>query len=97
MRKVAVADDEAELQLVLQQGADLLLLNRELPEGFADNQGASAIRRLKGAHPQLKMMLVSNYPEAQAAAAPCRLCGCCRALANAKSGLSVSRNCCATC
>jgi len=36
--------------------------------GFEEQEGIAVIRTLRRAYPQLKMMLVSNYPEAQAAA-----------------------------
>ena len=66
--QVFMADDDAELQRVVRDGADLLLFNREMPYGFIDSEGIPLIRRLKADHPELKVMLVSNYPEAQAAA-----------------------------
>lgn len=69
-REIAVlaADDQDELDAVLAKGADLLLLNRELPYGFDETMGVEVIRRLRGQHPNIQMMLVSNYPDAQAAA-----------------------------
>ena len=66
--QVLMADDDSELKDVLEQGVDLLLLNRELGYGFTEKMGADLIKRLRAAHPQLKMMLVSNYAEAQAEA-----------------------------
>ena len=65
--KVLAADSEEELQRLLDEGVDLLLVNRELL-GFDDPEGVAAIRRLRVEHPNVKSMLVSNYPEAQAAA-----------------------------
>jgi len=65
---VSMVDDETELQQVLGDGADLLLVNRTLDYGFQDSEGVQLIARLRGSHPNLKMMLVSNYPESQAAA-----------------------------
>jgi two-component system, chemotaxis family, chemotaxis protein CheY len=65
---VAAADDQQELDQYLAQGVDLLLLNRELGWGFDQTEGVEIIRALRVKHPNLKMMLVSNYPEAQAAA-----------------------------
>ena len=64
--EVLSADDEAELNHLLQGPVDLVLLNRELGWGFNDMMGVDLIRHLRPQHPQLKMMLVSNYPEAQA-------------------------------
>jgi two-component system chemotaxis response regulator CheY len=66
--KVVSADDLEELYAHLKDGADLLLLNRELGYGFDDSMGIDLIRSLRPKHPDLKMMLVSNYPDAQAAA-----------------------------
>jgi DNA-binding NarL/FixJ family response regulator len=66
--QVLAADDADELNAVLAQGVDLLLLNREMPYGFDDAEGVDLIRKLRARHPSVKMMLVSNYPEAQAAA-----------------------------
>lgn len=59
---------EEELQRLLKEGVDLLLLNRTLDYGFAEEEGVALMRRLRRERPGLKMMLVSNYPEAQAAA-----------------------------
>lgn len=69
-RSIAVlaADDQEELNAVLEGGADLLLLNRELSYGFDEGMGVDVIRRLRAKHPNLRMMLVSNYPDAQTAA-----------------------------
>jgi len=66
--QIMMADDSSELNRVLEQGVDLLLLNREMPYGFDEDQGVNLIRALRSTHPAVKMMLVSNYPEAQAAA-----------------------------
>ncbi len=52
----------------MQSGADLLLFNRELGYGFETPMGADAIKRLKASYPGVRMMLVSNYPDAQEAA-----------------------------
>ena len=66
--QVGMADDMQELKTVLDGGVDLLLLNRELSWGFDDKEGVDIIRELRATHPHVKTMLVSNYPEAQAAA-----------------------------
>lgn len=66
--EVLAAEDEATLRGVLKQGVDLLLFNRELGYGFAEELGVDVIRRLKKEFPGTKMMLVSNYEDAQAAA-----------------------------
>lgn len=66
--KILSADDDGELTQVLAEEVDLMLFNRELGYGFSETEGVKFIERLRGAYPSLKMMLVSNYPEAQAAA-----------------------------
>lgn len=66
--QVVSADDAAALDRLLADGVDLLLFNRVLDYGFDDTEGVAVIRKLRAAHPSLKMMLVSNYPEAQAEA-----------------------------
>lgn len=66
--EVLSADSQEDLDAVLEKTPDLLLLNRELGYGFADGMGVDMIGRLKKSHPEIKTMLVSNYPEAQAAA-----------------------------
>jgi two-component system chemotaxis response regulator CheY len=63
--QVVAADDSAELDRLLREGVDLLLFNRVLDYGFDDTEGVVVIRKLRASHPGLKMMLVSNYPEAQ--------------------------------
>src|SRR6478672_11590518 len=62
---VTMADDDAELSRLLKAGIDLLLVNRTLDYGFAHEGGAELIRHLKATDPNLRAMLVSNYPEAQ--------------------------------
>ena len=66
--QVLAADDSAELRRLLDDGVDLLLFNRQLDYGFDDHEGVAVIRKLRAFYPNVKMMLVSNYPEAQAAA-----------------------------
>jgi hypothetical protein len=66
--QVVMADDARELTQVLSDGVDLLLLNRQLDYGFDDHEGIAVIRKLRPHYPNVKMMLVSNFPEAQAAA-----------------------------
>ena len=66
--KVLSADNNEELQRVLKEGVDLLLFNRQLDFGFDETEGIALMRQVHQRHPELKMMLVSNYPEAQAAA-----------------------------
>ena len=66
--QVLAVDEEARLQELIKDGLDLLLFNRILDFGFPEEEGIEAIRRLRAQHPNLKMMLVSNYADAQAAA-----------------------------
>lgn len=66
--QVVAADDTAELDRLLNEGVDLLLFNRVLDYGFDESEGVAIIRKLRASHPNLKMMLISNYPEAQAEA-----------------------------
>jgi hypothetical protein len=47
---------------------NLVLFNRELGYGFDPNTGVEAISTLRSSYPELKMILVSNYPDAQQAA-----------------------------
>lgn len=57
-----------ELDDLLSEGVTLLLLNRQLDGDFAEEEGVELIRRLRDSHPNVRTMLVSNYPDAQAAA-----------------------------
>ena len=66
--QVVAVDDDSDLKRVLEDGVDLLLLNRQLDFGFDEDEGVALIRRIRAAYPAVKTMLVSNYPEAQAAA-----------------------------
>lgn len=66
--KVSAVDDAVELEQTIKSGADLLLVNRLLDFGFEETEGVALIRNLRGRHPELKAMLVSNYPDAQNAA-----------------------------
>ena len=66
--QVVMVDDAQELERVIGEGVDLLLFNRLLDYGFEETEGAAAIAGLRAKHPELKMMLVSNYAEAQAEA-----------------------------
>jgi len=65
---ISMADDDKHLAEILDAGADLLLVNRTLDYGFADESGVALIAKLRAAHPNLRAMLVSNYPDAQAEA-----------------------------
>ena len=66
--QVLAADTEEELDHALAEKPDLILFNRLLDYGFPESEGVHVIRRLRATHPELRMMLVSNYDDAQAAA-----------------------------
>src|SRR4051794_24161890 len=66
--QVVSVDDDSDLKKALEGGVDLLLLNRELDYGFHEQEGVALIRKLRATYPHVKTMLVSNYPDAQAAA-----------------------------
>jgi hypothetical protein len=66
--EVLMVDDESELKRALDEGVELLLLNRELSWGFHDTMGVDLIKRIKDRKFSVKMMLVSNYADAQAEA-----------------------------
>ena len=65
---ILMADDEAHLNRLVAEGVDLLLLNRVLDYGFSVELGTDLIKRLRQEHPDLKIMLITNYPEVQAEA-----------------------------
>lgn len=66
--RITSADDNEELAKEV-GAADLVLVNRELGYGFDPPTGVEMIRQIKSQIPHAKLMLVSNYPEAQQAAA----------------------------
>jgi two-component system, chemotaxis family, chemotaxis protein CheY len=66
---IVSADDSREFAHQLEKNnADLILFNRELGYGFDPETGVENIQLLHRNNPNLKMILVSNYPEAQQAA-----------------------------
>jgi two-component system, chemotaxis family, chemotaxis protein CheY len=62
------AEDNAQMEKIVEGGVDLILFNRDLGYGFEPATGVDMIASLRQQHPALRMMLVSNYPDAQAAA-----------------------------
>ena len=62
--QVTRVNDEEALRKCCEEGADLLLVNRE-PVGFAGSEGVDLIRQVKQDYPDQKALLVSDYPEAQ--------------------------------
>ena len=65
---VLSVDDDSDLKRALDGGVDLLLLNRQLDYGFDTHEGVALIKKIRAKYPAVKTMLVSNYPDAQAAA-----------------------------
>jgi hypothetical protein len=65
---VCSCNDADALNRVCDEGVDLLLFNRELGFGFDDGQGVDLMADVHESHPDVKMMLISDYPDAQAAA-----------------------------
>ena len=65
---VISVNTEEQLQDVCEEGADLLLINRQLPFGFEAEEGIELMCELQQMHPDVKMILVSDRPEAQAQA-----------------------------
>lgn len=63
--EVITINSEHRLEEVCDEGADLLLINRELPFGFDVEEGIELMRELKQMHPTVKLMLVSNRRDAQ--------------------------------
>ena len=56
-------NSDAELRRACEEGADLLLVNRE-PLGF-ESEGLDLIRQIRKDFPDQKVMLVSDYADAQ--------------------------------
>lgn len=62
---VLTAHDESALNKYISEGVDLVLLNRQLDYGFQTEEGVELIRDLRTKHPNLKLMLVTNYDDVQ--------------------------------
>jgi DNA-binding NarL/FixJ family response regulator len=62
---VISVNSEEQLQDICDEGADLLLINRQLPFGFEAEEGIELMCELQQMHPEVKMMLVSDRPDAQ--------------------------------
>jgi DNA-binding NarL/FixJ family response regulator len=66
---IEMVDDSRELSAVLEKATpDLILFNRELGYGFEPGTGVEMIGLLRRTYPNMKMILVSNFEEAQHAA-----------------------------
>jgi hypothetical protein len=57
-------NSDDDLTRAVDEGADLLLINRE-PIGFEPKTGKDLVRELHGRYPDTKLMLVSDYDDAQ--------------------------------
>lgn len=57
-------NSDADLRRACDEGADLLLINRE-PLGFSPKLGLDLIRELRGQYPDPKLVLVSDLDDAQ--------------------------------
>lgn len=57
-------NSDRDLERAVDQGADLLLINRE-PLGFEPKVGQDLIRELHEKYPDQKLVLVSDYEDAQ--------------------------------
>src|SRR5687767_1907060 len=62
---VISVNSEEQLQEICEEGADLLLINRQLPYGFEAEEGIELMEELQHMHPDVKMMLISDRPDAQ--------------------------------
>ena len=61
--EVLRVNSDGALRKQCEQGADLLLVNRE-PVGF-NGMGVDIVKTVRAEHPDQKVMLVSDRPEAQ--------------------------------
>ncbi|CAN5467069.1 hypothetical protein BH09PLA1_BH09PLA1_37830 [soil metagenome] len=62
---ILMIDESDRLEKAMSDGVDLILMNRQLDWGFETEEGVELIRQLRATHPHVKLMLISNYPEAQ--------------------------------
>ena len=66
--KVIRVTDDAGTDKLLADGVDLLLVNRAMEHGYSEAIGTDYIRKLKAKAPDVPMMLISNFADAQEAA-----------------------------
>jgi CheY-like chemotaxis protein len=67
--RVVMVDSDEDLEAALGEGEiDLVMLNRKLDFGFEESDGIKLLERIKSLRPAQKLMMISNYPEAQQAA-----------------------------
>jgi hypothetical protein len=63
--EVLSVNSKKELHELCEDGGGLLLINRQLPYGFETEEGIELMCELQQKCPDLKMMLVSDRPDAQ--------------------------------
>ena len=66
--KVIRVTDDAGTEKLLADGVDLLLVNRAMEHGYSEAIGTDYLKMLKAKAPNVKMMLITNYPDVQAQA-----------------------------
>jgi DNA-binding NarL/FixJ family response regulator len=64
---VRCANDES-FATACEEGGDLFVFNREMPYGFESDQGLEMMRELHDRQPDARMMLISDYDDAQSQA-----------------------------
>jgi ActR/RegA family two-component response regulator len=67
--EIISAAEMDDMTNALKAGVDLVLLNRELDYGFEPDSGVEMVQLLRKTYAKLPMIVVSNYPEVQTAAA----------------------------
>ena len=65
---ISSVNDESALAIALEQKPDLLMVNRQLDGDFTTFSGTELITRSRRTHPEVPLMLISNYADAQAQA-----------------------------
>jgi DNA-binding NarL/FixJ family response regulator len=63
--EVVRCNDQQDLTDLCSRGVDLLLFNRQLVGEFDCSDGVELIQVVKRSSPQVKALLVSDYPDAQ--------------------------------
>ena len=67
--RVVALHDQHELSTAVESDElDLIMLNRRLDYGFEVSDGVELVRQIKSRRPQQRVMVISNFPEVQAAA-----------------------------
>lgn len=66
--KVVMINDQTALEQLIHEGGKVMLVNRVLDGGFNVDHGVELIESMRQKHPELRWILISNFPEAQKAA-----------------------------